>query len=130
MYAALKLIHTTAAILSIAGFTLRGFWMLRDSPLLQQKPVRIVPHVNDTIFLLSGIGLIHVLALPVLEQPWLLVKLLAVVVYIGLGMIALRFGRTKSSRAIAFVLALATFTYAGGVALGKSPLSWLAIAFA
>ena len=34
MYAALKLIHVTTAFLSITGFTLRGVWMLRDSPLL------------------------------------------------------------------------------------------------
>ena len=130
MYSALKLIHTASAVLSVAGFTLRGIWMLQDSPLLQKKSVRVVPHVNDTIFLLSGIGLIRTLHLSVPSQSWLVIKLLAVVVYIALGMVALRFGKTMPVRAIAFVLALATFAYAAGVALGKSPLSWLAIAFA
>jgi uncharacterized membrane protein SirB2 len=130
MVAALKFVHVATAMISIAGFTLRGFWMLRGSPLLERKSVRIVPHVNDTVFLLSGIALVWVLALPVLELPWLIAKLVAVVVYIGFGLVALRFGKSLPVRAIAFVLALATFAYIAGVALSKSLLSWLAIAFA
>jgi uncharacterized membrane protein SirB2 len=128
-YAILKFLHLMTAIFSIAGFILRGFWMLTDSPMRQKTIVRVLPHVNDSILLLSGIGLIWALKLSVAGQAWLLTKLLAVVVYIGLGMVALRFGRTRPIRAIAFVMALATFAYAAGVALGKSPLSWLAVAF-
>ena len=129
MYAALKLIHVTTAFLSITGFTLRGVWMLRDSPLLQKKAVRIAPHVNDTLFLLSGIALIWLLALPVAGQPWLLAKFVALLFYIGFGMVAMRFGKTRAVRAIAYFAALATFAYIVGVALSKSLLSWLAIAF-
>ena len=129
MYAALKLIHVTTAFLSITGFTLRGVWMLRDSPLLQKKAVRIAPHVNDTLFLLSGIALIWLLALPVAGQPWLLAKFVALLFYIGFGMVAMRFGKTRAVRAIAYFTALATFAYIVGVALSKSLLSWLAIAF-
>ena len=129
MYAALKLIHVATACLSIAGFTLRGVWMLRDSPLLRRKVVRVAPHINDTVFLLSGVALIWLLSLPVLSQPWLLAKFVALLFYIGLGMVALRFGKTRAVRAIAYVAALATFAYIAGVALSKSLLSWLAIAF-
>lgn len=129
MYAALKLIHVTTAFLSIAGFTLRGVWMLRDSPLLQKKAVRIAPHVNDTVFLLSGFSLLWLLALPVTGQPWLLAKFVALFFYIGFGMVAMRFGKTRAVRTIAYFAALATFAYVVGVALSKSLLSWLAIAF-
>jgi uncharacterized membrane protein SirB2 len=128
MYAALKLIHVTTAILSIAGFTLRGAWMLQASPLLQLKIVRIAPHVIDTVFLLSGVALIWLLALPVMSQPWLLAKFAALLFYIGFGMVAMRFGKTRAVRAIAYFAALATFAYIVGVALSKSLLSWLAIA--
>ena len=99
--------------------------MLRSSALLERRLVRILPHVVDSLFLLSGIGLVLVLRLPVFSQPWLLVKLAAVVAYILLGMVALRRGRTLAVRAVSYVLALAMFAYIVGVALSKSPWSWL-----
>ena len=130
MYFTVKFIHVSAAILTVSGFTLRGLWMLSGSALLDHKLVRILPHVIDTVFLLSGIALIVLLRLPVLSQPWLLTKLLAVVVYILLGMVALRRGRSRRTRAIAFALALMTLVYITGVACNKSVLSWLEAAFA
>jgi uncharacterized membrane protein SirB2 len=126
----IKIVHIGAAILTISGFVLRGAWMLSESPMLQHRLVRILPHIVDTVFLLSGIGLIWILQLPVLGQPWILAKLLAVIAYILLGMVALRRGKTARARLIAFVLALSTFAYITGVALSKSMLSWLAVAFA
>ena len=130
MYTTLKLIHVTAATVSVSGFALRGLWMLRSSALLERRLVRILPHVVDSLFLLSGIGLVLVLRLPVFSQPWLLVKLAAVVAYILLGMVALRRGRTLAIRAVSYVLALAMFAYIVGVAMSKSILSWLALSFA
>ena len=100
MYFTVKTIHMIAAILTISGFTLRGIWMLSGSGLLDHRLTRILPHVVDTVFLLSGIVLIVILRLPVLSQPWLLTKLLAVVVYILLGMVALRRGRSRRIRAL------------------------------
>ncbi len=127
MYSALKFIHIGTAILTISGFILRGAWMMSGSPNLEQRIVRIAPHIIDTIFLLSGIALIQVLKLPVLNQPWLLMKFTALVVYILLGTIALRRGKTRQIRVTAFLLALATFAYIAGVAMSKSLGSWLAL---
>ena len=126
MYSTLKLIHVSAAILTVSGFILRGMWMLANSPNLQRRIVRIAPHIIDTVFLLSGIGLIWTLHLPVLNQPWLLTKFVALIVYILLGTVALKRGKTRTIRMTALVLALMTFAYIGGVALTKSMESWLA----
>ena len=101
--------------------------MLSNSPRLERRAVRIVPHVIDTLFLATGVALIWTLKLPVLHLPWLIAKLIAIVVYIGLGMVALRLGRTMSTRIVAFALALAVFAYIVGVALSKSVASWLAL---
>ncbi|PSQ93115.1 MAG: hypothetical protein BRD57_01915, partial [Proteobacteria bacterium SW_6_67_9] len=57
MLATLKTIHVLAALVSILGFGLRGLWAWRRPQLLTLKPVKIVPHVIDTILLLSAIGL-------------------------------------------------------------------------
>ena len=56
-YAAIKLVHVGAAALSIAGFALRGAWMLRSPQRLSERWVRIVPHVIDTVLLASALWL-------------------------------------------------------------------------
>ena len=114
-----KSIHMAAALLSISGFMGRGIWMMKESPRLQQKWVKIVPHINDTVLLLSAI----VLAVQVQQYPfvdsWLTAKLLALCLYIGLGLVALRFGRTLRVRTAAFALGLVTFSYIVGVAVSR-----------
>jgi uncharacterized membrane protein SirB2 len=127
MYALLKFLHLCMAVLTISGFIVRGLWMLSGSANLERKLVRILPHIIDTAFLLSGIGLIVLLQLPIGDSPWLIAKFTALIVYIVLGAIALRRGKTMRVRAIAFVLALLTFAYIVGVALSKSILSWIAL---
>jgi uncharacterized membrane protein SirB2 len=127
MYATLKIIHISSAILTISGFILRGYWMFTGSGRLQHRVARVLPHTVDTIFLLSGIGLIVVMHLQVMQNDWLLVKLTALAAYILLGTVALKRGPTIELRAAAFVAALLTFAYIAGVALSKSPQSWLAI---
>ena len=114
------------AVTTISGFVLRGFWMLTESDRLSQRATRIAPHVIDALFLLTGIAMVYLLSLPVLQTPWLLAKLIALLAYIILGAVALRRGPTPQIRLIAFVGALSAFAYVVGAALSKSPLSWLA----
>ncbi len=127
MYALLKLVHVVCAIVTISGFVLRGFWMLTESPLLGHKLTRIAPHVVDTLFLLSGIFMLVIAAMNPFTQPWLLAKFVALLAYIALGMVAIRRGRTKNIRAVAFVSAIAVFGYVIGVGMARSPASWLAL---
>jgi uncharacterized membrane protein SirB2 len=116
----------SAAILTISGFILRGIWMLRGSVLLQYRVTKIAPHIIDTLFLLSGIALIWLLGLNVFAQPWLLAKFGGLIVYIVLGTVAIKRGRTRQIRCIALVAALVVFAYIAGIAISKSPLSWMA----
>jgi uncharacterized membrane protein SirB2 len=124
-YLILKYVHTFAAVATISGFLLRGWWMLRDSDLLQHRVTKIVPHINDAILLLAGIGMLWVLQLNPLTQTWLLAKFAGLIVYILLGTVALKRGPTKEIRSIALAAAVAVFAWVAGVALAKSPLSWL-----
>jgi len=126
MYNTLKWVHAGAALLTISGFALRGYWMMTDSPKLRQRWVRVLPHLLDTVLLLAGIGLVVTLDLQVMQNPWLLVKIAALIAYILLGTIALKRGKTRRIRTTALVLAVMTFGYIVGVALTKSMLSWLA----
>jgi uncharacterized membrane protein SirB2 len=126
MYETVKLAHIGTVVLTILGFILRGYWMLSGSPRLQQKLTKILPHIVDTVLLLSGISLIVILRLPVLSQGWLLMKFVALIAYIVLGAIALGRGKTMRARSTAFVFSLAIFAYIVGVALSKSTASWIA----
>jgi len=127
MYATFKYVHVIAAVATISGFILRGIWMLKASPNLQHPAAKIAPHILDTVFLLAGLGLLWLLRLNPLTQPWLLAKFAGLFAYVLLGMIAIRRGPTKRIRTIALVSAVLAFVYVVGVATAKSPLSWLAM---
>ena len=124
-YVMIKSLHMITGVVTISGFILRGYWMMAQSDKLQLKVTRIAPHIIDTLFLLSGVALVWMLHLNVLSEPWLLAKFAGLIVYIVLGTFAIKRGATLQSRSIAFVGALAVFAYIVGVALAKSPASWL-----
>jgi len=79
------------------------------------------------VLLASAILLAVQLHMSPLNQPWLMAKIIALVAYIGVGLVALRFGRTKGIRTIAWLLGMVIFTYIASVAVSKSVLGWFAI---
>jgi uncharacterized membrane protein SirB2 len=124
-YSALRAVHVGAVGLSLALFLLRGVWMTIGSPLLQRRWVRIVPHVVDTVLLGSAIWLAVQLQQVPLRDGWLTAKVVGLVLYVVLGSVALKRGRTKAARIGAFAAALAVFAYIVAVARSKSALPWL-----
>lgn len=124
-YLALKHLHMGMAFLSIALFLLRGCWRMADSPQLQRGWVRRTPHVVDSLLLASAIGLAWWSGMTPSNQPWLAAKIVALLAYIGLGSIALTYGRTPLQRAIAFAAALASVAYIVLTAQSKNPLFFL-----
>ena len=118
----LKTIHVACALLSISGFMLRGILMLRDSAMLQMRLIKIAPHIIDTLLLGSAIWLAVQYGLSPGDNPWLLAKIVALLVYIGLGTVALKRGKTKQIRFVAWLAALLVFAYIVAVAVTKSPL--------
>lgn len=119
-YAWIKLVHMGSAALSFGLFFLRGVWMLHQPQHLQRRWVRIVPHVIDTVLLGSAVALAVLSRQYPGVQDWLSAKVVALLVYIVLGMIALKRGRTRTVRALAWLAALATFVYIVAVARTRS----------
>ena len=124
-YTLVKNLHVGCVVLSGAGFVLRGAWMLQGSPLLAQRWVRVLPHIVDTVLLASAIALALMLEQYPLVQGWLTAKLIGLVVYIVLGTIALKRGRTRGVRLTAFGGALLVFAYIVAVAITKSVLPYV-----
>lgn len=123
-YLLLKALHVGCAVASIAGFIARGLGVLCDAEWVSAPWVRVVPHVVDTVLLGSALGLAMVLAVSPFHDAWLAAKIGALIAYIVLGSVALRRGRTKRQRAIAFAAALCVITYILAVAVTRSPRPW------
>jgi uncharacterized membrane protein SirB2 len=126
-YLAIKHLHITCAAISGSFFLLRGIWMLLDSPMLQRRWVKVVPHGVDTLLLTTALVLVFWSGQYPFVQPWLTAKVIALVVYIVLGTLALKRGKTKGVRTFALVAALATFAYIVAVALTRQP--WWLVGF-
>ncbi len=121
-YLILKYIHISTVAISFLGFIVRGIWMIQSSTLLQQRWVKIAPHINDTILLLTAIALVVITAQYPGANSWINAKILALVLYIILGTIALKRGETKKVRIVSWCIALLTFTYIILVAIYKNPV--------
>lgn len=124
-YLTVKLIHQAAVALSLTGFFIRGAASLAGARWVRSRPAKTLPHLVDTVLLLSALTLAWMLRLSPGNAPWLLAKVIGLVVYVGLGVLALRPGRSPAIRATAWVAALATAGWIVSVAITKSPLGLL-----
>jgi uncharacterized membrane protein SirB2 len=107
-YLLIKIVHMSCAMLSAAGFTLRGYWMVTESSLLQSKPSRILPHIIDTLLLVSAIALVVMSRQYPIVVGWVTIKIVLLVMYIVLGTLALKRGKTKQQRMAFLVASLIT----------------------
>jgi uncharacterized membrane protein SirB2 len=83
--------------------------------------VKIAPHSVDTVLLTSAILLAWQLGYSPTNSPWLAAKIVALLIYIALGMLAFRFAKTNGLRLAAWIAALLTFAYIVAVAITHDP---------
>lgn len=116
MYLLLKNLHVITALLSVGGFIARGIGHWLQANWVQSRTARILPHANDTILLSSAVALAVLSHQYPLQQSWLTAKVIALLAYIALGMLAFRFGRTRAARRTAWFAAIAVAAYILGTA--------------
>ena len=121
-YLVLKHLHVSCVVLSGLGFLLRGIWMLRDSPALKHRLVKVLPHLVDTVLLGSAILMAVASGQYPFVAGWLTAKLFGLLAYIVFGAIALKRGKTKAVRASFLLLAFTAYGYIVSVALTRNPL--------
>ena len=125
-YLTVKTLHQSAVALSFAGFFVRGIGSLRGATWVRGRAARTVPHVIDSVLLLSALWLAWTLHLTPTSAPWLAAKIIGLVVYISLGVVALRPGLPRPLRAAAWIAALASFGWIVSVAISKNPFGLFA----
>jgi len=123
-YASLKIMHVSCVAISYVLFVLRGIWMMRESAMLRRRWVKIVPHLVDTLLLASAVALAVMSHQYPLADGWLAAKVVGLLIYIGLGTVALKRGKTRRARVTAWLAAQAVFFYIVAVAITRQPLPW------
>jgi uncharacterized membrane protein SirB2 len=127
LYGFVKYLHVSCVALSGAGFLLRGLWALTSNPRLQHRVTRRLPHVVDTVLLLSAVILAGMIGQYPFIHSWVTAKVLGLILYIVLGAIALRYGPTLTVRLGALLAALATYAWIISVAILKNPWGFFAV---
>ena len=114
-YVIAKHIHQVTAVVLIALFVFRGVLMFAGSPLLKQRWLSVIPHINDTVLLAAALYMAWLVGF----QHWVVAKLIALVLYVALAIVALKRGPTRPIRAAAFVAALLVLAYLVAVGVTK-----------
>lgn len=124
MYIILKHSHLLALTLSFSLFFIRGFLMMRQSSAAGNRFFLIAPHIVNAGLIGTGIALAITLQISPSSQPWLMAKLIALVIYIVLGVMTFKHPNLKV-RKILWLLALVVFAFMVSVARSKSPWGFL-----
>ena len=114
----LRSILVFLAYLTVAGFVVRAIWSLSGSGLREQKLVKVLPHVVDTLLLVLGVVMAFQLAISPFEG-WLLAKLVGLLAYIGFGVATMR-ASEPGMKVAGLVGALVSVGYVFLVAFSRS----------
>jgi uncharacterized membrane protein SirB2 len=120
-YVIVKFIHVTAISLSIVGFIIRVILKLKKTSAQDSYWIKKLPHRVDTLLLGSALTMVYLLGVNPFTTYWIAEKIIGLLIYIMLGMVALRWGKTNTTRLIAAVMAVMVFAYIVYVAHYKTP---------
>lgn len=119
----LKSVHITAVCCSGLLFVFRGIRVLFGYT-NNGFMLKVLPHIIDTILLISAVMLAYRLHQYPFINSWLTAKVMGLLLYIVLAHYCLKKAKGFFSRLLFFVLALTTFLYIVGAAHWHTPLSW------
>lgn len=125
----LKTIHVSCAAISFTLFFLRGIWSFNSSPIMRQRWIKIAPHVVDTLLLASALAMAFAIGQYPFVDAWLTAKVIGLLLYIGLGLVALKYGKSKAIRFSAWLAAQLVFAYIVLVAASHNPLPLISTTF-
>jgi uncharacterized membrane protein SirB2 len=122
-----KVIHIFCAVLSASLFFARGVLILKHGR-IRQKLLRIIPHLIDTLLLATALMMVFQWQLNPLHHPWLLAKIIALLLYIWMGLMAFRYSRGKAQRLAWWLGALLVVAYIFTTAFTKNPMAFFLMA--
>ncbi len=124
-YPQIKLAHISCVVLSGALFAVRGICAVNGSAYANHPVLRRLSYTIDTALLAAALLLANIIGQWPFVQTWLTAKVLLLLAYIALGLIALRFGKSRPVRLACFVAALIVYSFIISVALTHDPRGFL-----
>lgn len=121
-YAEIRMVHMGAVYTSGALFLLRWLLSLSGVDKRRYAPLNYLSYAVDTVLLTAALMLMTIVRQYPFVHGWLTTKVVLLVVYIVLGVFALRAGTAKRSRAAFGVAALAVYGFIISVARAHHPL--------
>ncbi len=122
----IKHTHVGLALLSGCLFALRGAGALRGQAWPYHDAVRFTSYGIDIALLTVAMMLLTILPGEAFANGWLTAKLTLLVVYIVLGIQALRRTRSPKVRVLAYASAILVFGMMYSIARAHQPLGWFA----
>ncbi len=126
-YVPLLRLHVGCVACSGTLFALRGAMRVADSPLANHLALRVLSWLIDSTLLGAAILLCLIVHQYPLLDAWLTSKVALLVLYVGLGTLALKRARTRAGRGAAVAASLLTFCAILGVAITHRPAGWLSL---
>ena len=127
-YPQIKLVHVAAVISSGLLFAMRGGAQIAGARWTLAAPLRWLSYFIDTVLLTAALMLVTVLQQYPFVRAWLTVKVLLLVLYVALGSLALKRGRSRGTRLACYLAALAVYLFIASVARAHDPrgiFAWL-----
>jgi uncharacterized membrane protein SirB2 len=114
----IKIFHLTFVLLSITSFVGRVYLAETRPEMLAQKWLKIGPHIINSLLLITGFTLMFQGQWLSGDYGWLVAKIVALLGYVGLGIVAIKSQGTLRWKT--FAGALACFIYVAIVAVSKN----------
>jgi uncharacterized membrane protein SirB2 len=121
-YPQIKMVHVATVLASGALFALRGAGVLAGQRWPRAVVVRWASYSIDTTLLTAAMMLLTILPWAMFGNGWLAMKLVLLVAYIVLGVLALRPNRGRMARAGLYLAALLTYAWMYSIARAHHPL--------
>lgn len=124
-YLPIKSVHVHLALTSVAFFALRGAFAVAGARWPRHVLARYASYGIDTCLLASAAMLLAILKGAAFAHGWLLMKLLLLLAYVVLGILAMRPQRPRPVRIGCYLAALACAAQVYAIARLHSPRGWL-----
>lgn len=126
VYFLLKTLHLSTVALSITFFCIRTYWLLTQPKILERRPIKRLPHVIDSILLISAFAMIYVGDISVdSSNPWIITKIIAICLYIIMGIYIFRIAKSKIQIYIALCFVMLIYYYIIQTAITKNIIPFI-----
>jgi len=122
-----KYVHIVAVSVTFALFFVRGLWVLRSYPSPQEAWVRYLPHLVDTVLVVSALVFLWDARNLGWPGQWFTVKLALIAVYAILAIAVLKFARRLGIKVITWIAALLVFLFVTTIAVLHHPLGIISL---